>query len=179
VAGWLGAPQLGAVFLDWVYFGEPQVPTFHLGIAVLGTLAALVGIGAGYLLYRERRAVDPMERRLGPLWGVLQHRFYIDDFYMAAIVRPIRDRLSVAVYWSNQYILDAVVNGAAAVARRVARMTAWFDRNVIDGAVDAIGQITGDSGGLLKYLQSGNVQWYAISLFVGVLALAVIFINLT
>jgi NADH-quinone oxidoreductase subunit L len=52
------------------------------------------------------------------------------------------------------------------------------DRRIIDGAVDAAASVTGESGGLLKYLQSGNVQWYAIGLFVGVIALTVVFIRL-
>jgi len=53
-----------------------------------------------------------MKRRLGGFWTVLLNRYYIDDFYMAAIVRPVRDRLSAFVYWTNQKVLDGIVNGA-------------------------------------------------------------------
>ena len=120
-----------------------------------------------------------MQARLGKVWTVLQHRYYIDDFYMAAIVRPVRDRLSAFVNWTNQVILDGIVNGAAAVARGFSRLVAWFDRTVIDGAVNGLGQITGESGGLLKYLQSGNVQWYAVALFAGVLVLTAFFVRLS
>ena len=28
---------------------------------------------------------------MGPLWNVLEHRYYIDAFYMRAIVYPVRD----------------------------------------------------------------------------------------
>ena len=49
---------------------------------------------------------------------------------------------------------------------------------MIDGAVNAAANITGESGGLLKYLQSGNVQWYAIGLVAGVIALTAFFIRL-
>jgi NADH-quinone oxidoreductase subunit L len=179
VAGWFGAPQLGAVFVDWVHFGtEAQQPVFHTGMALIGTVVAVLGILAGWAVYRERRAEDPMAARLGPLWGVLQHRYYIDDFYMAAIVRPVRDRLSAWIYWTNQNILDGVVNGAGAVARAFSRVISWFDRNVIDGAVNGIANITGESGGLLKYIQSGNVQWYAVALVIGVIALTAVFLRL-
>jgi NADH-quinone oxidoreductase subunit L len=54
---------------------------------------------------------------------------------------------------------------------------AWFDRNVIDGFVNAAGESAGEAGGLLKYIQSGNVQWYAVGLFVGVIALTIVFIK--
>jgi NADH-quinone oxidoreductase subunit L len=177
--GFLGAPFFGAVFGDWVHFGEHHEATFHWDLVIMGSIAGLLGIAAGWRLYRERQAVDPMSRRLGRAWTVLEHRYYIDDFYMAAIVRPVRDRLSAFVYWTNQHVLDAIVNGAASVARGLARVIMWIDRNIVDGAVNAMANITGESGGLLKYLQSGNVQWYAVGLFAGVIALAAIFVSVT
>jgi len=119
-----------------------------------------------------------MEAKLGPMWDVFQNRYYIDSFYMRAIVLPTRDRLSAGVYWFNQNVLDAIVNGAAVLARGLASMVMWFDRNVIDGAVNGLGNLTGQAGGVLKFIQSGNVQWYAAGLFVGVVALAIVFIKI-
>jgi hypothetical protein len=43
--------------------------------------------------------------------------------------------------------------------------------------VNAVGSGAEEGGGLLKYLQSGNVQWYAVGLFVGVIALTIIFVR--
>ncbi len=80
-----------------------------------------------------------MEDRLGVFWRVLQHRYYIDDFYMNAIVLPVRDRASAAVYWFNQNVLDGIVNGAAVVAYWFSGVIMWIDRNVIDGAVNGAG----------------------------------------
>jgi NADH-quinone oxidoreductase subunit L len=54
----------------------------------------------------------------------------------------------------------------------------WFDRNVIDGIVNGSGRTAGRTGNALKYLQTGNVQWYAVGLFVGVLALTIVFIRI-
>jgi len=176
--GLLGAPQLGAVFFDWVYLEHPEEITFVAWAAIVGSIGTLAGIGVGWAIYKDRTVVDPMKRRLGGFWTVLLNRYYIDDFYMAAIVRPVRDRLSAFVYWTNQKVLDGIVNGAATLARGLARVVMWIDRTIIDGAVNGLGQITGESGGLLKYLQSGNVQWYAVALFAGVLVLTAFFIRL-
>jgi NADH-quinone oxidoreductase subunit L len=178
-AGFLGSPFTHYVFADWVHFGTPEVHSFHGAIAVFGSVAALAGLGLGWLLYgpKRERETDPLQRGLGPVWGVLQHRYYIDDFYMTAIVLPVRDKLSAAVYWFNQNVLDGIVNGQAVVARSLSGVVMWFDRNVIDGVVNGAGTVAETFGRGLRTLQSGKVQWYAVGLFAGVIALAAIFIR--
>ena len=49
------------------------------------------------------------------------------------------------------------------------------DRNVIDGAINEIGQATGAVGGVLKRVQSGKVQQYAAVLFAVVAILTLVF----
>ncbi len=175
--GLLGSPQLGAVFGQWVFFEEIHEAVFLPWVALLSTAGALLGLAAGFLLYRDRKERDPLQAPMGPIWHVLQHRYYVDAFYMWAIVYPVRDGLSGAVNWFNQTVIDGVVNGVAAAARGFGLIVAWFDRTVIDGVVNGVGEGAGRSGNVLKQLQSGNVQWYAVGLFVGVIALAVVFIR--
>jgi len=45
---------------------------------------------------------------------------------------------------------------------------------VIDGAVNGIAQTAGFTGGILRYIQSGNVQRYAAFLFAGVVVMAIV-----
>ena len=52
---------------------------------------------------------------------------------------------------------------------RVGRLTyRYIDRDVVDGAVNAIGRETDPAGGLLRPLQSGRLQRYALFLFASV-----------
>ncbi len=176
--GLLGAPQLNAVFGQWVFFEEIHEAVFVPWIAALSTVGVLGGLALGWILYRERAATDPLESKMGPLWNVFQQRYYIDAFYMRRIIYPVRDTWSKGVYWFNQHVLDAVVNGAAMGSRGLAVLVMWFDRNVIDGIVNGSGRAAGRSGRALKYLQTGNVQWYAVALFVGVLAMTIVFIRI-
>src|ERR671919_3024056 len=174
VVGFLGAPQLGAVFAEWVHFGEVHHEPFSYGFAAVSILGALAGIAVGYGLYRRWRERDPL-RALGPAYVLIERKYFLDDIYMGGVIRPIQYRISAAVNWSNRYILDGIVHTFAWFARLMGRTTDRLDRGVVDGAVNRVAIGTGWTGGLFWYIQSGNVQRYAVFLFAGVAILAVIF----
>jgi NADH-quinone oxidoreductase subunit L len=159
-------------FGDLVLPGSAHEP-FNYGFAALSIVGAGLGIAGGYGLYARWRDREPL-RALGPGYILLENKFYLDAVYWYGIVRPIRDTVSAGVNWFNQNVIDAVVNGAGLLARKIGIGVNEFDRDVIDGAVNGIGKTTGFTGGLLRYLQSGNVQRYAAFLFTGVVVLAII-----
>jgi NADH-quinone oxidoreductase subunit L len=173
-AGWLGAGPVGAPFFKWVFFQEPEAVELVPWVAALSIGIGILGVGAGYLVYRRWQERDPI-RALGPVYTLLENKYYLDDIYWRGIIRPIRDRASAAVYWTNQNILDGAVNGTAGLTKVFAKVVNGFDKNVIDGAVNGAGNLAGFTGGLLRYVQSGNVQRYAAFLFGGVVVLAIIF----
>ena len=82
------------------------------------------------------------------------------------------------MYWFDRNVLDGIVNGTAWFVRGFSTFINWFDRTFVDGFVNAVGGLTGATGELLKYLQTGNVQWYAVLLFVGVVALTIVFVRI-
>ncbi len=148
----IGAGFLGGVFADWVHFpaGAPAAhEALSIPLASLSVAVALAGIGLGVALYARRPAgaADPM-LRMGPVTALLENKYFLDFLYLRAIVRPI------------QY--------------RVARLANAFDRRVLDGAVNGTGAGVRGLGRVLRYAQSGNVQRYAVYLFVGVVVLAVV-----
>ncbi|MFN8232270.1 MAG: NADH-quinone oxidoreductase subunit L [Actinomycetota bacterium] len=175
--GLLGAAATGAVFFDWVFLEHPEEISFVAWVALLSTAAAAAGAVAGFVVYRRYRDPDPT-LELGALSRILEHKYYLDDVYLRGIVYPIRDSVSAGAYWFNQHVLDGIVNGAAHVTRRASGAIGWFDRNVIDGAVNGAGQVTRGFGAALRFIQSGNVQWYAVALFVGVIALTIVFVRI-
>jgi len=169
--GLLGFAPVGAPFLDWVYFGAPEAAVFSVPVALLSIAAVAIGIYSGWTIYRTYRAKDPT-LNMGGFSTLLVHKYYLDDFYYNDIVRPIRDTWSAGVYWFNQNVLDAVVNGAAVAALAGSGVIMWIDRNIIDGAVNGAGTAMETFGKGLRLVQTGKVQWYAVGLFVGVIALS-------
>jgi NADH-quinone oxidoreductase subunit L len=174
VVGFLNATAFDiTLFSEWVHFGEEahHVP-FNYGFAAISILGALGGIAAGYGLYARWRERDPL-RTLGPAYTLVERKYFLDDLYLRGVVRPVQYGLSSAVYWTNQRILDGAVNAAGWLARKLSLGIDQVDRRAVDGAVNGLAFSTGRTGGLLKYIQSGNVQRYAVFLFVGVAILAI------
>jgi NADH-quinone oxidoreductase subunit L len=174
-AGLLGAPQLNAVFANWVHFGAvSHSEPFEYGFAAISILGAAAGLALGFRVYSRWRVPDPL-RALGPAYTLLDRKYYLDEIYMRGVVRPVQYKLSAAVDWFNTAVLDGIVHTFAKVALALGRVVDVFDRRGIDGAVNGIAETAEFSGGLLRYLQSGNVQRYAVFLFAGVAILAFVF----
>jgi NADH-quinone oxidoreductase subunit L len=118
-------------------------PVFHWDLAIQGTLAAAAGIVVAALGHLGKRSDGPqMERFLGPLGTLFANRFYFDQIYAGLIVRPLEF---------------------------VATLAAVIDRYLIDGTVDLVARLPLALGAVIRHLQSGLVQRYALAGVIGML----------
>ncbi len=58
------------------------------------------------------------------------------------------------------------------IGGRVAAFLWWFDRTIVDGAVNGVGAATRDAGLGLRRIQTGRVQNYALGIAIGLLVMA-------
>ena len=178
--GFLGFPVIGP-FADWITVPGHEHHGFstlyNLVLPVGATVVAVVAIFLGIqLFYRNRWRVDLLGGPFAWLYRFVANKYYLDDFYLGAIVRPIQYPVARAAYWSNQKILDGVVNGTAAATVALSRPTYdILDQQVVDFAVNGAAGLTGFSGGLLRYIQTGNVQRYAAVLFAAIAVFVALF----
>jgi NADH-quinone oxidoreductase subunit L len=185
-AGFLNAEPLGIEkFRDWFEAGVSlpalQHPDFDTVKAVISVTIAVIGIGIAAYLWFQREELGPfrgLTRRNAAAragYRFLENKYYLDDLYENVIVGGIKGPVAQASYWVNQHVIDGVVNaigrGTAVAARETYDV---IDQKVVDGAVNGLAETTGETGGLLRYVQSGRVQRYALTLFaaVGALSLA-------
>jgi NADH-quinone oxidoreductase subunit L len=185
VVGFLGFPPLPngwhGPFSSWITVPGHE----HHGFEVLynvvlpigATIIAVAAIALGAALFLQRRwNIDILGGPFAWLYRFVEHRYYLDEFYLNGIVRPVQYPISRAAYWSNQKIFDGIVNGTAAATVALSRPTyAVIDQQVVDFAVNGAAGITGASGGLLRYIQSGNIQRYAAVLFAAVALFVALF----
>jgi NADH-quinone oxidoreductase subunit L len=81
---------------------------------------------------------------------------------------PFLYRASLNKWWFDDLnnLLFIVIGG------RIADALWWFDREVIDGTVNAIGTSTIDAGRGLRRVQTGRVQNYALGIAIGLIVMA-------
>ena len=58
------------------------------------------------------------------------------------------------------------------IGGRVAAFLWWFDRSIVDGAVNGVGLVTRDAGTGLRRIQTGRVQNYALGIAIGLIVMA-------
>jgi NADH-quinone oxidoreductase subunit L len=179
VVGFLGTPVVG-VFKNWI-FAEGEIahgfePLYNLALPIITVGAALLTFFIAYKwFYRNEWRFDFRSTSFGWLYGFTENKYYLDDLYLGGIVRPIQYPLAAATYWANQHILDGIVDGTARGVLGTASGTYRADLGIVDKGVNGAAGLTNFSGGLLRYIQSGNVQRYAAVLFAGVAVFVAIF----
>jgi len=174
-------------FTEWVEptvaFPVLQHPDFRITGAVLSLVCAFGGVLIAYAYWARElgpHGLTERSRLARRGYTFLENKYYLDALYENVIVASIKGVIARAAYWVDQRVIDGAVNGVGVGAARAGRFAYdVVDQDVVDGAVNGIAVSTGETGGLLRHVQSGRVQRYALMLFagVGLLSLALLIFN--
>jgi NADH-quinone oxidoreductase subunit L len=188
-AGWVGIPEsfpvLGGVLPNWFheYVGgtlleRPEAEIFSALPLIASLVVALGGLLLGWWVYRGYRQgqPDPAESALGPIYTLLRNKYYVDEFYEAAFVRP--------AYWLSEAFVSSfvdrgVIDGTLHFIGRTALRLGDIFRNYIDapvvnGAGDLVGESVKRFGRSFRVIQTGKVQQYLLVLMAVVVVLGVV-----
>ncbi len=148
IGGALNLPFLRRLlFLEhWL---EPVVRFGEADIAVATTTKFVLAVAAG----------------LGALLGIA--------LAVAVYLRGRGDRSKVEppVLANGWYIDTSIAAFAGGPGRRLFDAVAWFDRRIIDGAVNGVATLVRSSGGRVRTLQTGYVRNYALGVALGAIIL--------
>ena len=137
------AAGLGALAIPRFLAPSAERPALDIGLLLISNGLAAAGILLAFILFRRRApALEGTARRAGPVYTLLVNKFYIDELYLL-VIRGL------------YFTLAAVI--------------AWFDRHVVDGAVNLVGSASTRGGALLRRTLAGKVQGYALIVTGGVL----------
>lgn len=148
----------GAVTAGFIPFGQyvssdgqPLTTELHVSFSIAPVALGIGGLLLAFMLYRKASETpDKISNSLGILYRSAYHKFYIDEVYL---------------FITHQILFNWV-----------GRPMAWFDRNVIDGAVNLTGRGTELLSASIKKIQSGKVQYYAYAFLTTLLIFAVLFL---
>jgi NADH-quinone oxidoreductase subunit L len=116
-----------------------------MGISVA---IALLGIYIAYIMYMKKRDLpEKLAVQLSGLHKTIFNKWYVDELYELIIIRPFHAISNF--FWKA---IDAVL---------------------IDGFVNGVARIVGWSSSVMRYIQSGYVQSYAVSVVLGAVVLLI------
>ena len=147
----LGGSSQISKFLDSVFApaqmklmsGEGASNSTQIMLMAITVIAAAASIGYAYNKYMKNKEVPVAEgTKLPALQNLLYHKYYIDELYSAVITKPL-DKISG--------FLESIV-----------------ETRFIDSIVNKTGTLTGWVSGKLRWLQSGNVDFYLFAMVVGI-----------
>jgi NAD(P)H-quinone oxidoreductase subunit 5 len=101
----------------------------------------------------------------------LGRRIYLSDRWPKPVQfnKPIQDFFAYDLYTAQVYKVTVIF-----AVGLVSQVVYWIDRYIVDGAVNFIGIFTLFSGQSLKYNVSGQTQFYALTILVGVALLGIV-----
>ena len=192
VSGYLNAaPFHTEYFHEWLHSSigveVPEAPVFEWINAVPSIVLVALGFAVSLLLCKavfgeKKNALQGLTTRnqlLGAGHKFLVNKYYLDALYEKVIVHGIAHPISKAVYWTNQNVLDGIVNAVGKGGRRSGELVyKYIDQGLVDGAVNGSGATARGAGGALQPVQSGKVNLYGALLFgaaaVGALVLVLV-----
>lgn len=131
--------------------GEALHSEFHLQLSIAPVTVGLIGVFMAMWLYKKQNnKPDKIAASINGLYKAAWNKFYFDELYLF-ITKKIMFNL-------------------------IAQPAAWIDKNIVDGLINATGNITQFISKKIKKMQSGKVQQYAAYFLVAAIAMAVLFI---
>lgn len=160
IGGWIGIPHLighalGDIPNVWEHWLQPLITALpkpegggHADASVeLGLMAVSVGLAAisafvAYQMYvRKPGSADKFAESIKPVYKVIYNKYFVDEAYFGAIINPL-----VRVSRNLWYYVDV---------------------NFIDKCTYWAGDIAKGAGSLVRSLQTGNMQQYAMYIGLG------------
>jgi len=134
----------------------------HTTAMILSIILAFSGIFLAYLGY-YKWVINPAtwQKRLGILYQGMYHKWWVDEVYNTILVKGLHLTCKVMALF-DLYVIDGIVNGAAAIWRLFAFIHGIFDNYVVDGLVNFTASFFGFWGRIAKLFQTGNLQRYIL-----------------
>jgi NADH-quinone oxidoreductase subunit L len=139
--------------------------------------AGLGGLALGAFLYMTGKGAEVREKvrkPLAPLLHLWRNKYFVDEIYWATFVAGAV-ATSRCLAWFDRVVVDGAVNLAGRVGLRAGDASGWADREVVDAQfVHGAAGLAWGTGGLFSALQSGKVRVYVYQALLATAVLALV-----
>ena len=162
IGGFIGIPEIfsgehGNIFHGWL---EPVFKNAERKLAIYGlhthfqeillmTISVAGAAGsiffARYIYLRKPSIASGTAKKFKSIYNLLWNKYFVDELYDATVINPI-------VKTSDSFLW------------RIA------DNKIIDGLVNGIASLIGSASGVIRKIQTGVAQFYAVVMMVGIAA---------
>jgi len=151
----------------------------ELGMMALSMIIALFGIFLGWVFYHARPDTPARwaESARG-LYRVVVNKYFVDEIYGRIILTPYY-ALCRAASWFDRYIVDGAVNGAGYFTLGTSYTSVGFDTYIVDGLVNLTGYTVRGASWVFRRFQTGIVQSYATAMVLGIFILVSVYLLTT
>lgn len=111
-------------------------------------ISVLISVGgillARYLYLKRMNIVAKLTQTFSGVYKLVYNKYYVDEIYDTIVVKPIK--------WGSEKLLWR-----------------FFDVKVIDGIVNGSARVTSIVSSVVRFVQNGIVQFYAVVFLIGIL----------
>jgi NADH-quinone oxidoreductase subunit L len=135
--------------------------TLEYGLMAASVGVALAGIFLAWLMY-HRKAVRPEAFAAvagGWAYKAVYNKYWVDEAYYALFLGGTL-ALARVLAWFDRNVIDGAVNASALVTRLASQVNGAFDFKVVDGLVNATASAIHGVGGWARRIQTGSINAY-------------------
>jgi NADH-quinone oxidoreductase subunit L len=149
----------------------------ELSLMAVSILVGTGGILVGLFIYLKRPSMaESGERALGGLpYRLSLNKYYVDEMYGVFPIGALLG-LSRVLMGVDAKGVDGVPNGSARLTQIFSAVSNWFDTYVVDLLVNMQGWIVRGGSVILRTVQTGFVQNYALLMVLGLLVFFIIYL---
>jgi NADH-quinone oxidoreductase subunit L len=120
-------------------------------LPLIALAVALGGILLAYAIYSAKWiSSEKIGQVFAPVYTLFSRKYFMDELYEQVLVKQV------------------LVNG-------IFRQVQQFDTYVVDGIVNGLGKLTVKASGILRRVQTGQLQGYGLAIVLGVLIIMAVF----
>jgi NADH-quinone oxidoreductase subunit L len=146
------------------------------GLMFMSVMLALFAIWLAYRFYVAKPEIsDSLAERWAGLHRTLSNKYYVDELYGATLIGGTF--ASAKALWTvDRKVVDGAVNGTGWVTLISSWLSGLTDRTIVDGAVNFVGWVVQESSHVVRRLQTGLVQNYALLMLFGIFAFVSVYL---